>query len=225
VYLHELDLRWHREGGPRQRYNARLVRFADDFVVLAGYIGEPIERFLCELLEGKMGLNLNREKTRILNMREAGQSLDFLGYTFRYDRSLKGSGKYVNLFPSKKAMARKREEVRTLTGRGCSPRLVDLIERLNERLISGFRYYSHGYPSKAFTAMDWFVQVRMRRFLRTRSQRKMRLPDGMSQYHWLASLGLLRLGDPRVMAYLRGQSSLPVVYRRAGCGKSARPVR
>jgi|GEM_PF-1419252 len=172
-----------------------------------------------------MGLKLNREKTRILNLREAGRGLDFLGYTFRYDRSLKGEGRYVNLFPSAKAMARKREEIRDLTGRHCSPKLIDLIGRLNELLISGFRYYTHGYPSKAFASMDWFVQVRLRRFLRNRSQRKMRIPTGMTQYTWLASLGLLRLSDPTVVRYLRGQGDLPVVCRRAGCGKSARPVR
>jgi RNA-directed DNA polymerase len=100
VYLHELDRRWHAPAGPRARYNAHLVRYADDFVVLARSLDEPIRRFLEEVLEGEMGLTLNREKTRILDMREEGASLEFLGYTFRFDRDLYGRPrKYLNLFP------------------------------------------------------------------------------------------------------------------------------
>jgi RNA-directed DNA polymerase len=225
VYLHELDLRWHRKGGPRNLYNARLVRFADDFVVLARSIGTPILEFISNLLEGKMGLRLHPDKTRILNLQEPGQSLDFLGYTFRFDKSLKGRGKYLNLFMSKKALSGKMADVREMTGRHRSPRLIDLIAEMNKMLIDGFRYYSHGYPSKPFYRMDRYLGVRYRRFLRNRSQKRMRVPKGMTVESWLYSLGLLRLGDPRTIAYLQGQGDLPQIYRRAGCGKSARPVR
>ena len=225
MYLHVLDRQWHRDGGPRKRYNARLVRFADDFVVLARFIGPPIVSFLEELLEGKMGLTLNREKTRILNLHEAGQSLDFLGYTFRYDRSLKGSGKYMNFFMSKKALSRKKAEVKELTGRHRNSRVIDTIAQVNEVLIDGFRYYADGYPSLPFRHMDRYLGVRFRRFLRNRSQRRMRIPKGMTVDSWMYALGLLRLGDGATISYLRGQGDLPEVYRRAGCGKSARPVR
>jgi len=225
IYLHELDLRWHRKGGPRDRYNARLVRFADDFVVLSRHIGAPIVDFLKDLLEGKMGLTLHPTKTRILNLCAPGQSLDFLGYTFRYDRSLKGRGRYWNLFMSKKALLRKKAELRDLTGRKCQLRIINLLAELNKTLVQGFRYYSHGYPSKPFYAVDQYLWVRFNRFLRTRSQKRMRVPAGMTLDDWLSQLGLLRLGDPRTILYLQGKGDLPKVYRRAGCGKSARPVR
>jgi len=220
-----MDLRWHKEGGPRERYNARLVRFADDFVVLARYIGVPITDFLTGLLEGKMGLRLNREKTRILNLREPGQSLDFLGYTFRYDRSLKGTGRYWNLFMSGKALARKKAEVKEMTGRQQNSRLIDLIAELNADLLAGFRYYAHGYPSKPFCDMDQYVWIRLLRFLGNRSQKRMRVPKGMQPSEWLYALGLLRLGDPGTISYLQARNEQPLVYRRAGCGKSARPDR
>ena len=225
IYLHELDLRWHKAGGPRERYNARLVRFADDFVVLARYIGTPIVKFLEDLLEGRAGLKLNREKTRILDLREKGQSLDFLGYTFRYDRSRKGEGRYWNLFMSKKSLARKKAEVKEMTSRQQNSRLIDLIAELNAKLIDGFRYYAHGYPSKPFCDMDHYVWIRMMRFLGNRSQKRMRVPKGMQPSEWLYELGLLRLGDPRTISYLQARNEQPLVYRRAGCGKSARPDR
>jgi len=225
VYLHELDLRWHRKGGPRESCDARLVRYADDFVVLARSIGPSVQEFLTGLLEGKMGLRLNSSKTRILDLREAGASLDFLGYTFRFDRDLKGRDKrYLNLFPSKKSLGRRRIEVKNLTCSRNKARLTDLIGEMNRSLLSWGRYFAQGYPSAAFRQMDAYVRVRVGRFLRNRSQRRMRPPQGTTEYSWLSSLGLVRLADSETIAYLRGQGP-PPACRRAGCGKSASPVR
>jgi RNA-directed DNA polymerase len=225
VYLHELDLRWHRPDGPRRTCNARLVRYADDFVVLGRFIVPRIEAFLKGLLEGKMGLTLHPDKTRILDLRKPGVSLDFLGYTFRRDRSWTCKGRYLNLFMSNKALKRKKSEIKDLTGRKQSLRLIDLIYLLNQKLLRGFRYYSEGYPSMPFHKMDRYVRTRMRRILRSRSQKRMRVPPGMTVEAWLHSLGLVRLADPLVIQYLQGKCDLPQNYRRAGCGKSARPVR
>jgi RNA-directed DNA polymerase len=51
-------------------------------------------------------LTINRKKTRIVNLYESGASLDFLGFTFRYDCALNGHNrKYLNGFPSRKSLA------------------------------------------------------------------------------------------------------------------------
>lgn len=208
VYLHELDLRWHRADGPRYRYNARLVRYADDFVVLAKYIGEPIQRFLKELLEERMGLTLNSEKTRVIDLKEPGRSLDFLGYTFRIDRDFRGgTDRYLNLFPSKKSEKRIRDQVKLLTDRRQTAPLAEVVSILNGVLLARGRYYALGYPAMPFRRIDAYVQVRMYRFMRNRSQKGMKVPPGMTQYGWLKSLGLVRLGDPKTVAALRGHRS------------------
>jgi RNA-directed DNA polymerase len=81
-----------------------LVRYADDFVVMARYQGPRIDEWLDAKLEGWLGLTINREKTKVVNLDQA-ESLDFLGFTFRYDRDLFGSGKtYLNVVPSKKSL-------------------------------------------------------------------------------------------------------------------------
>ena len=60
-----------------------------------------------DLLEGRFRLTVNREKTRIVKLHEPGQSLNFLGFTLRYDRDLFGRDhRYLNVFPSAKAMTR-----------------------------------------------------------------------------------------------------------------------
>src|SRR5436309_14234951 len=113
IYLHWFDHLFQRADGPAQWAGAKLVRYADDFVVLARYISPQLRGWLESKLEGWLGLEINREKTRVLNVQQTGQSLDFLGYTFRYDRARRGRNKrYWNLQPSKQAMPREREALR-----------------------------------------------------------------------------------------------------------------
>ena len=109
IYLHWFDHVFHRWDGPAQWARAKLVRYADDFVVLARYISPRLQQFIEGKLEGWLGLQINREKTRTVNLLQPGQSLDFLGYTFRYDRDRLGRDqRYWNLMPARKALARER---------------------------------------------------------------------------------------------------------------------
>jgi RNA-directed DNA polymerase len=193
LYLHELDRRFHAPDGPRVRYNARLVRYADDFVVLARFIGEPIQRFLEETLEGELGLTLNREKTRIVPLRAAGASLDFLGYTFRYDRSQWGGpdAKYLPLCPSAKAEQRLRAKLHDLTSRRNNYKPVaQVIGEVNQALRGWGNYFGQGYPSRAFGRVNWYVSERLGEHLRRRSQRGYRRLPGESLYQTLTRLGL-----------------------------------
>ena len=99
LYLHWFDKVFHRPDGPAHWAKAKLVRYADDFVVLARYVDGRIVGWVESKIESWLGLELNREKTQVLNLRRAGESLVFLGYTFRYDLDLKGRGfRYLNMF-------------------------------------------------------------------------------------------------------------------------------
>ena len=86
LYLHWFDKVFHGPQGPARWANAKLVRYADDFVVLAHEVGPGLSGYIEAKLESWMGLEINREKTRVMNLKQEGASLDFLGYTFRYDR-------------------------------------------------------------------------------------------------------------------------------------------
>ena len=87
VYLHWFDHLFQRGDGPAQWAKAKLIRYADDFVVMARYIGPQLRGWIEDKLEGWLDLQINREKTRIVNLKDDGQSLDFLGYTFAIDTS------------------------------------------------------------------------------------------------------------------------------------------
>jgi RNA-directed DNA polymerase len=144
TYLHWFDKLFHRKDGPAAWANAKLVRYADDFVVLARHIGLRITGWIESKLEGWMGLELNREKTRVVNLREQGKRVDFLGYTFRFDRDLCGRAHtYLNVFPSDKSLARERGKLREMTSfRMCFKPIPALIEEVNEHLKGWGAYFS-----------------------------------------------------------------------------------
>ena len=173
------------------------VRFpcATHLVILARYISPRLRNWVEGKLEGWLGLQINREKTRILDLRQPGQSLDFLGYTFRQDRDQYGRPwRYWNLEPSRKAMARERAALREMINpqQSHTP-LPELIGRLNRHLAGWAKYFSLGYPRKAFRQLNHFVRYRLGRHLRRRSQRGWRARQGVSLYAHLNQLGLVSL--------------------------------
>ena len=195
IYLHWFDHLFQRADGPAQWAKAKLVRYADDFVVLARYISPQLRGWIESKLEGWLGLQINREKTRVLNLQHPGQSLDFLGYTFRYDRDRLGrQRRYWNLQPSNKAMAREREALRQLVSpTQCCVPLPELIEGLNRHLRGWANYFGLGYPRKAFRHINHFVRERLGHHLRRRSQRGWRMREGVSVDAHLAHMGLIAL--------------------------------
>ena len=190
IYLHWFDCRFMREEGPVQWAKARIVRYADDFVVLARYISPKLSGWIEATLEGWLKLELNREKTRLLNLRE--QSLDFLGYTFRYDRDLhEGRHRYLNLQPSRKAVGREREALRRLIHAGkCHIPVPELIQQVNRQLRGWGNYFRLGYPRKAFRQVNHFVHYRLGKHLARRSQRPWRARPGESLAARLQAVGL-----------------------------------
>jgi RNA-directed DNA polymerase len=194
IYLHWFEVVLMRE---LKRVNVAvgLVRYADDFVVMSGNLTGTLRTFIEEKLEGWMCLRINREKTRCVNLKEAGQRLDFLGYSLRYDRDLKGRAwKYLNVFPSPKALKRERAKLREMTNkRQCCTPVPELIDRINRHLKGWANYYAYGYPRKAFRDMNHYVRQRLTTHLNRRSQRVYKLPEGQSYYQHLNELGLIAL--------------------------------
>jgi RNA-directed DNA polymerase len=196
LYLHWFDKVFHRQDGPAHWAKAHLVRYADDFVILARYQGKRLQDWVEEKIEGWMGLKLSRGKTRIVNLEQDGASLDFLGFTYRYDRSLYKDwhGRYLNVFPSEKSQARVRDKVRQATARnkGCLavPRMV---EGVNRQLGGWKNYFRYGYPRKAFRRLNAYVEWRLYRQLKRRSQRPFKCPEGQSFHKHLIKLGWVPL--------------------------------
>jgi RNA-directed DNA polymerase len=195
LYLHWFDKMFHRADGPAQWAGAKLVRYADDFVVLARYQGTRLTGWIESKLEGWLGLEINREKTRVVKLKEEGASLDFLGFTFRYDEDLKRRGwRYLNVRPSEKALKKEREKLHEMTNhRQCFKPIPELIAGLNRHLKGWKNYFDFGYPRQAFREINTYIRYRLKQHLRRRSQRPFRPPEGVTYYQQIQRLELVEL--------------------------------
>jgi len=146
-------------------------------------------------LEGWMGLEINRDKTKIISLKHNKSYLDFLGFTFRFERDLfAGTTKYLNVFPAKKSMGNERKALKSMTGSNyCFVPIPDLIKSLNRNLIGWSNYFNFGYPRKSFRQMNNYVRNRLYIHLNRRSQRRFKWPKDISVHKFFDLLGLIYL--------------------------------
>lgn len=199
-FLHWFDRSFFAKTGPATWANARLVRYADDFVVMARFIGDRIVGFIEEKIERRLGLVLNREKTRVVQMHDEDATLDFLGYTFRFSRSHRPGGgpRYWRAEASNKAQKCARDKLRDLTSaRFCWMPVKDVVERTNAFLRGWLAYFSKGHPARVRWNLVRFAEWRLIRHLRRRSQRPYRPPGGVSFFQHVHDLGLIAPGAAR----------------------------
>ncbi len=194
LYLHWFDKLFYRSDGPGIWAKASLVRYADDFVILAKYQGYRIKDFVEEKIENWLGLEINREKTRVADLKMGG-TFDFLGYTFGYKSDQKGgSWKYLCMEPSKKAVQNEKATLKQMTSPkwGWMP-IPELIKKLNRQLTGWGNYFSIGLPRKAKRRVNSYVRERLSKHLQRRSQRRYRPSEGTSYYEEFKKLGLVYL--------------------------------
>ena len=146
----------------------RLVRYADDFVVMiAGSQGDA------EALWGEvaavlapMGLRLSEEKTRVCHIDEG---FDFLGWHIqRRSRRGQPGKKAVYTYPSKQALASVMAKIKSLTARAKHRTLADLLISVNRVLRGWCNYFRHGVSSKTFGYLDHYTWWRIFGWLRKR---------------------------------------------------------
>lgn len=142
-----------RSGGA----SMRLIRYADDFVVLVNGTREHTDALWDEVAEvlAPMGLRLSVAKTRVCHVDEG---FDFLGWHIQRRRWRGRNGKQaVYTYPSKKALAAEIDKVRSLTRRALHRTLADLLRRLNPVLRGWCNYFRHGVSSRTFSYLDHFA--------------------------------------------------------------------
>lgn len=195
VYLHALDRSF--ASGP-----GKLVRYADDFVVLCRSEAEAraAERKASEVLAA-LGLGLHPDKTKVVDLREGREGLDFLGWHFR----AKASGTlmergirryYLHRWPAARSMKRIREKVRAKTGRNRTG-VADIrvvIAELNPLLRGWGGYFRTGNSAVKFNQVDSYVWRRLGGLMRKRHGRNLRPGQAEAwRDEWFWGLGLHRL--------------------------------
>ena len=196
IYLHVLDTEFAARGV------GELVRYADDGVVLCrsrAQAGAALDA-VREILAG-LGLELHPDKTKVVDLTEGREGLDFLGCHFH----ARMSGRlweqrrivryYLHRWPSQRAMKRLRDKVRDRTGRNRGGADIrDVIADLNPLLRGWGTYFRTGNAAVKFGQADAYVVFRLRRLMVKKRGRNLR-PGQVLVWNedWFNGHGLYRL--------------------------------
>ncbi len=196
IYMNRFLRHFERTGKSRE-FRARLINYADDFVILTRGCAEKALDFTRRVMK-QLGLTLNESKTSIKDARS--ELFDFLGYSFGPLRSRKSGRVYLTSLPSRKSVDRHKEKIRVEFPRGHDRPWDEVVTRLN-RLLAGWQGYFHlGCSRSVYRLLDKFVANRVRILMRRRHKVPTRgtRQYGRQQVH--ETLGLLRLCSATVAA-------------------------
>jgi len=142
IYLHAFDRIVNNPKGKFAKANIRIVRYADDFVLMGNYYYSKEILSYLESLMNRMGLKINKEKTSILHISK--RSLQFLGFEFRMipSKFKWNKGRYTNIRPSIKSRSKLYTKIRELLRKRRHWKIEPLIYKLNSLLIGWLNYFS-----------------------------------------------------------------------------------
>lgn len=192
LYMNRMLKGWRRSRRGEQ-FRARIVNYADDFVILSrGYAKEALGWTRGVL--GRLKLTLNEKKTSIRNARR--EQFNFLGYTFGPHYSMRTGRPYIGYSPSKQSVARIKGKVGDLLVPGNVKPWEEVCERLNQKLGGWRAYFGCGSTSKAYRAVDEYVYDAVRHFLRRRHKVSSQGTRQFPEEKVFGSLGVIRLQGP-----------------------------
>jgi len=209
-----LAAQWKAMGDPTQRSRRRkrggatwrLVRYADDFVVMVAGTREHAEALRGEVagLLAPMGLNLSEQKTGVAHIDEG---FDFLGFRIKRDQRRGSDRRFIYTYPAKKTLASILRKVKAASRQDINRPLAGLLQQLSMMLRGWTQYFRHSSASATFGYLRHYTWWRVVRWLRRKhpkmSWKKMRRaylrPAGKT---W-AYNGDTELFDPTTVTIIR----------------------
>lgn len=148
----------------------RLVRYADDFVVLVSGNREHAETMRAEVAAvlGPVGLSLSPEKTTVVHIDEG---FDFLGFRIQRHRKPGTAKRYVYTFPSRKSLDSIKRKVKTITTQGTNQPLSKLLNQLNLVLRGWTTYFRHAVAHRSFRYLAHYTWWRVIRWIRSKHRK------------------------------------------------------
>lgn len=192
IYLHLLDRIVNNTHSLFSKHGVKIVRYADDFVLMGSMLPEEVIEKLKNLLH-RMGLSLNEGKTRKIDART--ESFSFLGFTIRYDKDIKGRGfRYWNIVPSKKSEQKIRVKVKEYLRTHGHYNAQDVADGLNSILRGWLNYFiitGVSYPAMCKRRLRAYLFTRLNRYYNRKSQRDSRLYGHMAFEVLTCKFGLI----------------------------------
>jgi RNA-directed DNA polymerase len=176
-----------------EKFQAQIVNYADDFVILSRGKAKEALKWTREVVK-HLGVTLNETKTSIRN--SCREQFDFLGYTFGPHYSMRTGRPYIGNSPSKKSVGQIKENVAGLLVPSNVAPWKEVCEQLNQKLRGWRAYFGLGSTSKAYDTVDAHVEERVRHFLRRRHKVSSRGTRPFSMKQVYGPLGVFRLRGP-----------------------------
>jgi len=185
IYMNLLDRIVNKMNGYFANLGIRMIRYADDFILMSHEIKQEVITKLHGYLN-RMELTINEEKSKLVNAGE--EPFDFLGFTVRYDRSIlfKGS-RFWNIFPKQKAQKgiRKAIDVKLkLIGHYPAKQVASELNPIIRGWMNYYKIEGVSYTQAAFRKLNDYLRIRLNRYYNRKSQRKSRL-HGQEAYDLL----------------------------------------
>jgi RNA-directed DNA polymerase len=212
IYMNRFLKHW-RLTGRGEAFRAHVVNYADDFVILSQQSAAEALAWTQAVMT-KLGLTLNGAKTSVRDART--ERFDFLGYTFGPHCYQRNGKRYLGASPSAKSVKRVKLKVNEVLVPGNMKPWMEVRDQLNRLLRGWSAYFCYGTRGRAYKSVDHHVCGRVRHFLRRRHKVPSRGTERFPSDLIFGGLGVLPLD------YRRGPYN--ETSRKAGCGKSARPV-
>jgi group II intron reverse transcriptase/maturase len=173
----------------------RIVRYADDFVLMGRKISERIQKKLQEVLQ-RMELQLNKEKTKILNASQ--DTFDFLGFTFhkRWSKTKRGK-KYYHIQASKKSCKKIKTYIKEYLRENLTTGKTTVIKELNMKIRGWLNYFHKPGLSHMWKTADMlheYLEETLYRYTRRKSQRCKEHYCRNAFYIWVKEYGMI---DPK----------------------------
>lgn len=176
IYLNILDKAVNRKNGIFSKHNIKIIRYADDFILMGRKIPEQCLDYMNAILE-RMELEVNEDKTHLLYA--IATPFDFLGFTFRYNKDMYGRKlKYQVIEARKKSCQNIREAVRDYLMKNKHLNRDELAKGLNLILKGWVNYFTIQGVSKTKKQkrqLRFYLMNKLYRYYRRKSQRKCKL--------------------------------------------------
>ena len=193
IFLHLLDKVWNKRYGEL----GKLIRYADDFVVLCSTLQKAEEGLkVLKGLLGRLGLELHPEKTKLVEMGLGKEGFDFLGFHYQICRPRKQGWKaYARSWPNRKAMKKITEKLKAITSERWRMALPteELVKTLNPILRGWAQYFKVGTSWKQFSKVDFYTFTRLVLFRKRKHNWKVR--NWSVHDNEFKRLGLYRLSE------------------------------
>lgn len=193
IYMNLLDRIVNNPSSYFSKNGIRMIRYADDFILMSKHIEQEVIVAIHHYLD-RMGLTINQQKSKLIKAKE--ESFDFLGFTFRFDRSIMFKGtRFWNIRPKDKSQQKIRQKINSKLKFIGHYSAEGVVRELNPIIRGWMNYYridKVSFTQVPFRKLEDYLRIRLTRYYNRKSQRKSNLHKSQAFDLLVKEYGLIK---------------------------------